>query len=547
MERSNRPIAMTLLFVSSFAFGCAARTDAVDEKDSNLIAATAAGAGSTTAVDSNGSTSARISRGALLGGQPVKTIGWAPDPTFPQQYLTFVGRTVTPRVPAKPGVAAIPGAASFTLRWQSSGSPSQVYIMRQTWTLGATDSNEWTAGPLVDVANLGALANGFQFWTDSAPALNTQNCYYVRAGDGTYWSFSNIACAYAPDPDHPHAVGKVQVRLKLSTASTAVTSSNVRVRLSYGIPGGGAAPIYTWLDSHDTPFYTPGAQELFTLRNDDIHDLSDITMIRVEVPGDDGLCLNQIELVVDDTVAYRKSSPYSQGCGDGNPFEWSWHSGLVDGSTEEISFAELRNSSLWKNFSPFIFPGTVNDDHPYGASFVGYTADEFRRKLDGTTGHDLKDDGTDTGSTERRLRNGSDDVTTTTWVDDSTLRVQQHMRLSDSGGCTVDAHPIFNLKIQSYNANGDLFNGSNGPIESTQIVSELLNSGIDQGGWCQFIPGVGEYIQFKAGAEFGADFNAAGATNAGKPPAGMRFCFPHTGLAVPWQGFNDGGLSLCFN
>ena len=80
----------------------------------------------------------------------------------------------------------------------------------------------------------------------------------------------------------------------------------------------------------------------------------------------------------------------------------------------------------------------------------------------------------------------------------------------------------------------------------TEVTTELLSPGIDQGGWCQWVPGVGAFIQFKAIGDFSKDFNAVGATNAGKPPANMRFCFPNTGIAHPFLGFDNGGLSLCF-
>jgi hypothetical protein len=46
-------------------------------------------------------------------------------------------------------------------------------------------------------------------------------------------------------------------------------------------------------------------------------------------------------------------------------------------------------------------------------------------------------------------------------------------------------------------------------------------------------------------AGYTEDFNSIGATNAGKPPKDTRFCFPNTGIAHPFQGFENGGLSLC--
>lgn len=477
------------------------------------------------------------SRDDLFNPRPPVVIGWAPDPEYPQKNLRVIERTMTPRVLATDTSPAMPGAATFKLSWESSGSPSQVQVYRQPWMLGTANTQEFTQQPAVVVADLGAIANGYHTWTDPSPALNTRNCYYIRGGDGTYWSYSNTACVYSPDPNNPHPVGKVAIRLKLSTASSAVTSSNVRVRLNYGVPG--SAPIHTWLDATDTPFYTPGAEATFILRSPEIRDLSDITMIRVEVPGNDGLCLHELELKVDDATAFRKTSTTEQ-CGNGNPFNWAWHSGYIDGTAVEIPFEQLRNSSIWKDFNPLPIDGNSR-----GATFVGYTPSEFRRKIDGITAHNLKENGTDTGSTSRRLRNGNNDVTSITRLNDHEVRVQQHMRLADGSACTVDAHPTYKLIIRHLDANGDPFTGSSGNIESTKIVSQLLDEGIDQNGICQWIPGVGVAIQLEAIGQFGKEFGAVGATDAGKPPDGMRFCFPGTGAVALFQGYNDGGLSIC--
>jgi hypothetical protein len=168
----------------------------------------------------------------------------------------------------------------------------------------------------------------------------------------------------------------------------------------------------------------------------------------------------------------------------------------------------------------------------------------MKRKIDGVTAHNLKDDGTNLGSTVRRFRNGTNDVTSVTWINEHTIRVQQHVRLADGSVCTVDAHPQFNLTIHSLNGNGQPVSGSE-TIESTKITSDLLSAGIDQNGVCQIIPGVAEYIQFTAASTFASEFRAAGATDAGKPPAGFRYCFPNTGIASPFPGFNNGGLTLC--
>jgi hypothetical protein len=144
-----------LLAASGLSFGCAGQTDGSDsdvsKEDEELV---------------------------IRGGfnpRPPTVIGWAPDPTFPQNNLNVIGRTVTPRVLATPTTPAVPGAATFTLRWESTGSPTEVFVYRQVMILGATNTAEYTLGPQTQIAALGALPNGYQTFTDPAPALNVRN------------------------------------------------------------------------------------------------------------------------------------------------------------------------------------------------------------------------------------------------------------------------------------------------------------------------------------------------------------------------------------
>lgn len=465
------------------------------------------------------------------------------QPSFPQRNLAVIGRSVRYRADATPTRPAVSPSLSFQIGWDSSGSPPQVQVWRQVWRLGAEGTLEFTAEPVQMVANLGAQPNGYRTWTDPAPARNTQNCYFIKAGDGSYWSRSGTACAYAPNPDEPHAVGKIAIRLKLSTAAGAITTGNVRVRLHHGIPGRADSQAATWLDAPEQPFPISGGEATFHLRTTGIRDLSDITVLRVEVPGSDDLCLRELELLVDDATAFRKRSPTAE-CGDDLTFPKARRSGFADGRTLEIPFHELRNSSRWRRFSPRVFDGTVSPELPQGATFAGFTPAELVRMINAQTAQALKEDGSATGSA-RRFRNGNNDLTTITRINDREARVRQHLRVADAGlACTIDVHPVYRLVIESRNAAGELVDGSNGGIESTRINVVPESSGTDSGGLCGWT--LGAVINPIANARFAEQFAGIGASSAGKPPPGTRFCFPAVGGGRALsREFDDGGLALC--
>src|SRR6185436_14720290 len=105
-----------LLAASGLSFGCAGQTDGSDS-------------------DASKEDEELVIRGGF-NPRPPTVIGVAPDPTFPQKNLYVIGRTVTPRVLATSTTPAVPGAATFTLGWESTGSPTQVFVFRQVMILG---------------------------------------------------------------------------------------------------------------------------------------------------------------------------------------------------------------------------------------------------------------------------------------------------------------------------------------------------------------------------------------------------------------------------
>src|SRR5438094_223318 len=99
----------TLCASCALSLACIEETKTVDKIGSDLILrGEVSGGDVTTASPASGFAARPIVDIGLTGPRPVVS-GVAPDPTYPQKNLTIVDRTVTPRVPAKMGVDAIPG------------------------------------------------------------------------------------------------------------------------------------------------------------------------------------------------------------------------------------------------------------------------------------------------------------------------------------------------------------------------------------------------------------------------------------------------------
>ncbi|TRQ78189.1 hypothetical protein, partial [Salmonella enterica] len=136
----------------------------------------------------------------------------------------------------------------------------------------------------------------------SAPDADRKVCYLLKekSGDcgpslgGPSCISTGWECVYTRAVT-PHPVGRVQLRIKMSSAATAAAPGDrVEVRLqspflpyaSLPRPRGNS----TWIDSTASDF-TAGFQHTYDLNLKEISDLSDITQITIATPDEDWLCI----------------------------------------------------------------------------------------------------------------------------------------------------------------------------------------------------------------------------------------------------------------
>jgi hypothetical protein len=461
--------------------------------------------------------------------------------------LPPVGPTYAPPV-SKPAHFAAGGRASdaATLTWYETGNPlnPETLIYRQQYDL---DNNPVGAPRLVKT--LAGLPQGPASFVDSAatsddgtaPEADRKVCYYIQEKNGPCGPSlggptcvsSGWECVYTRATT-PHKVGRVQLRIKVSSAATAAApNAHVQVRLQSPFFQYASMPWprgnNTWLDSTGADF-TAGSDRTYDLKLKGISDLSDINQITIANPDDDWLCINEVELIVDNTTAFRKSwGADGVGCDD------AWKSGTLDGTIAGVSFGELRRSPEWQSFNPPNLTPFIPEAH----SFVGYRANELIAMLDANWGHELRnpDNGHGDGARLRSI------PTTTTRVNVRRLRVRSHVVAEDwDGNGGVSADPEYDLVIH---------NDASCAPKTWCVAVEAVDGNSSSSGWWAAIPLIGAGIQIainsSANGEIAQALQAMGGSSLDEPPAGTEYCFPSdTERSLFFsQGFSTGGFSLC--
>jgi hypothetical protein len=459
------------------------------------------------------------------------------------------GPTYAPPVSA-PGSFSAGGrsSSSATVGWYETGNPinPQTMLYRQQY-----DLDDHPVGTPKLVKTFTALPAGPVSFVDSAetsddhtaPDPDRKVCYQLQEkngecgpGLGGYTClWTGWECVYTRAVT-PHPVGRVQLRIKMSSAATAAAPGDrVEVRLqspfypyaSLPRPRGNS----TWIDSTRTDF-TAGFQHTYDLNLKEISDLSDITQITIATPDEDWLCINELELIADNTTAFRKSFG-----ADGVNCIGAWNSDALDGYVASISFGELRRSPEWQGFNPpnltpFI-PGTPH-------TFVGYRASELIAMLDAKWGHELRNPANDHGP-GAGLRNAP---TATQRINVRRLRVWTHVIAEDwenNGGVAAD--PEYDLVIHN--------DASCAPKEWC-VAIEAIEGHSSSSGWWAIFPILGSLIQAginsSANGEIAAALRAMGGNAVDAPPSGTEYCFPGDNTERSFflsDGFGAGSFTLC--
>jgi hypothetical protein len=416
----------------------------------------------------------------------------------------------------------VPAAAAFEIRrldgfptkvrlnWLNKGAP--ITFVQRTVNGGAPIIIYWGQD----------LAHGqFSELLDSTPTPDALNCYTVITADAQlfYTAAPPTRCAYTRDALNgiAYRVSRAQVRIKVPAAMPYFnlgTDGPVTVRLqptpgqNLALPTGNR----TRLDSSQDDFQQ-GSNRRYDLMTGNVASVSDITMLAVRVDGGDDLCIEEIELYVNNRSVFRRfygSTPTT--CAR-----------AVDGgSVYAASFADLRASSTWPNGTTVPFP-----------VMEGFTAADMRSLLEAKFGNLLPVHG-------GHLRNGH--PVHTKRVNDETLSVRMPFVANDAAlgfdvACTVD----FNLVIHPSEAGDNRYRMR---VEADHPQCE--------GDWIPLLDilinvafSVVPVWHYAVDVEVEKAMANFGGADLGQLLPGLRFCFPSEGTTGAPAPYWDGGLTIC--
>jgi hypothetical protein len=394
---------------------------------------------------------------------------------------------------------------SVTLRWKDSGSPyTTIHRQRE-------------GGQYERIATL-TLPEGFTTFTDDAatappgPLSGGFNCYIVRAADnpdgfctaGYTCEQTRLECPYVPVAGEA-PVSRVQLRVKVGSEPSSGTSGSVRIRLN-GFNG-------SWIDTPRRDFL-PGSDEVFDLQTDAIHIASDIREITIAVPGDDDLCVDELELflncgVVNNCVPITRAFKKVFGPTTCARAVHSDRPPNQNPRLVSVPYPELR--------APNAF-GTWPE--PFEIRQVLLRLESVASLADAAMGHQFHGQ-----SHNPRFKDGT--PTVHTFVDEATLHIRQTV-LVDCGfwcGYGTTTAAIFYDLVLVPTPTGTTLDVQNADVDSdTDSILELFGLA-----WSQlYLPAIETIVKGRILAQL----QSAAGNDLGTPPPGKFFCFTSTALAL---------------
>jgi hypothetical protein len=469
------------------------------------------------------------------GGTPIGPIngGWAPLPVWlPTAFQVSAATT-----------------SSVTLTWNEHGGNGTTILYRQLYDLAGN-----LDGSPVVIHTFTSLPAGKTSFTDSNGLVRT-----MALAPGGVWGYSPIKpdhmirydimeiasgyndCEYFPGGPTclststnayiPSAVaygaGRLQVRAHVAQATSGASNLHVRAELS--------AWNTTWLDSTQSDFAV-GSNITYDLATDAIDSRSDILFVDLWTPDPDGVCVDDLQLKVDNTTTFHKTFAPCQWVGN--------HGGEIF-----IPFTALRSSAEWQAYKPYAYqPG------PPPVTFIGFNAEGLTSYLDALVGSQLRNP-IPTPQSGNDAKLGA--KTTLTRTDPTHLHVQQHLVNIhvvwdgiDFG--TVSADPSYDLVIHHADS---ACTGWCVKVENAQGNSTYT-------GWTDYILDVlslGVVAAIHAGVNDRLENALSKSTSSLPNPGSYGYCFQPSvirsndpvALASFWDDgtqtpFDGGSLTVCF-
>lgn len=227
--------------------------------------------------------------------------------------------------------------SSISLRWHDRSSVEESNLLRRRQDNSSTWQDALTYGPV----------SGFNDVIDVGLEPDLRYCYQLVSSNEHGDSYSPQRCAYTKS-DIILPLYRAQLRVKTADISKAGTNNKVRVRLN-AAPGGLTVPFgnVTVMDYGQNDFERKD-DFIYDLELSEIENFSDITMISLSKDGSNGLCVEYLELKLNNLRVFNRDFRDSpEGC------QWlddsNGHS-----NTYSIFSQSLRAHSDWQNFGPTV-------------------------------------------------------------------------------------------------------------------------------------------------------------------------------------------------
>ena len=227
----------------------------------------------------------------------------------------------------------------------------------------------------------GALSDWTTF-TSNDLRTDSLYCFQIRVFDSERTIPSAQRCAYTRDGRNI-GVWRVQVRITTADVEDAGTDDAVSIGLTALAPPSGPAWGVTWMDYARDDFQR-GSSNLYDLDFSAISEISEISRLTISKTGSNGLCIEALELRVNETTAYQQTfGDTSSTC------HWLDNDNGNE-RTLVVSHQQLRAHSAWQNFSftsPVRYLGEDPDDQQVALLQLEITKAELISRIEAHVGN----------------------------------------------------------------------------------------------------------------------------------------------------------------
>jgi len=195
-----------------------------------------------------------------------------------------------PRTPGQPGLVSRTDS-SIKIKWTDNSSYEQGYNLYR----GPDYSGPWTR-----IAVFGAVPGNTEVMQYTDAGLPRDTRYYYRVGAYNFFGESFSTPQTFATIDGRIDVTRLQIRLRTANVSDAGTDDDVHVAVNDVNVNFG-----TYLDYGRNDFER-GDDFTYELVPDGVSDLSDINQIMIFKTGDDGWCIESLDLLVNGGVVFTQ-------------------------------------------------------------------------------------------------------------------------------------------------------------------------------------------------------------------------------------------------